>query len=92
MLLLCIVVGIIGGVRLRPTVRRDRRRVYGLLLRRGVPLPAPFVPDSRLVYERDDLAGGPRSKGGVDDVPLRENFRHDITPQGFVVPGSTGKD
>ena len=39
------------------------------LLRRGVPLPAPFVPDSRLVYARDDLAGGPRSKGGVDDAP-----------------------
>lgn len=34
----------------------------------------------------------PWAKGGVDDVPLRENFRHDITPQGFVVPGSTGKD
>ena len=39
------------------------------LLRRGVPLPAPFVPDSRLVYARDDLAGGPRSQGGVDDAP-----------------------
>ena len=34
----------------------------------------------------------PWAKGGVDDVPLREDFRHDITPQGFVVPGSTGKD
>ena len=27
------------------------------------------MPDSRLVYARDDLAGGPRSKGGVDDAP-----------------------
>ena len=34
-----------------------------------IELPAPFVPDSRLVYARDDLAGGPRSKGGVDDAP-----------------------
>ena len=35
------------------------------LLRRGVPLPAPFVPDSRLVYARDDLAPRERSDGAA---------------------------
>ncbi len=34
----------------------------------------------------------PWAEGGVDDVPLHKRFRHELTPHGFVVPGSTGKD
>lgn len=34
----------------------------------------------------------PWAKGGVDDVPLRKNFRHDLTPRGFVVPAPPRKD
>lgn len=34
----------------------------------------------------------PWAKGGVDDVPLRPGFRHGITPHGFVVPATPGKD
>ena len=32
----------------------------------------------------------PWAQGGIDDVPLREGFRHELTRHGFVVPG--GKD
>ncbi|WP_308492448.1 membrane protein insertion efficiency factor YidD [Microbacterium terrisoli] len=28
----------------------------------------------------------PWAAGGVDDVPLHRNFRHELTPHGFVVP------
>ena len=28
----------------------------------------------------------PWARGGVDDVPLRAHFRHDLTRYGFVVP------
>lgn len=28
----------------------------------------------------------PWAAGGVDDVPLRDDFRYDLTPRGFVVP------
>lgn len=34
----------------------------------------------------------PWAKGGVDDVPLRKNFRYALTPRGFVVPTPSGKD
>lgn len=34
----------------------------------------------------------PWAKGGVDDVPLRKNFRYELTPRGFVVPGPLRKD
>lgn len=34
----------------------------------------------------------PWAQGGVDDVPLRRNFRYAITRRGFVVPSPTGKD
>jgi len=32
------------------------------------------------------LRCNPWSHGGVDDVPLHTNFRHALTPRGFVVP------
>lgn len=32
------------------------------------------------------LRCNPWSRGGVDDVPPRLNFRHSLTPRGFVVP------
>ena len=32
----------------------------------------------------------PWARGGIDDVPLHENFRHELTRFGFVVP-STGE-
>jgi putative membrane protein insertion efficiency factor len=32
------------------------------------------------------LRCNPWSHGGVDDVPLHKNFRHALTPRGFVVP------
>ena len=28
----------------------------------------------------------PWAAGGIDDVPLHRDFRHDLTPHGFVVP------
>jgi len=28
----------------------------------------------------------PWTAGGIDDVPLRDDFRFDLTPRGFVVP------
>ena len=28
----------------------------------------------------------PWASGGIDDVPLRDDFRFDLTPRGFVVP------
>jgi uncharacterized protein len=28
----------------------------------------------------------PWAKGGIDDVPLRKNFRYELTHHGFVVP------
>jgi len=28
----------------------------------------------------------PWAQGGIDDVPLRDDFRHGLTPRGFVVP------
>ena len=28
----------------------------------------------------------PWAQGGIDDVPLRDDFRYDLTPRGFVVP------
>ncbi len=28
----------------------------------------------------------PWAAGGVDDVPLHRDFRHELTPHGFVVP------
>ena len=64
------------------------------LLRRGVPLPAPFVPDSRLVYARDDLAGGPRSKGGVDDAPAEgaADGEATIDVSGWAFHGGGWKD
>ncbi|GAB3603258.1 hypothetical protein GCM10027411_14390 [Microbacterium aureliae] len=34
----------------------------------------------------------PWAQGGVDDVPLHPDFRHELTPHGFVVPGATRKD
>lgn len=34
----------------------------------------------------------PWAVGGVDDVPLHRDFRHALTPHGFVVPVPTGKD
>lgn len=34
----------------------------------------------------------PWAAGGVDDVPPHKNFRHALTPHGFVVPAPTGKD
>ncbi|GAA3637470.1 hypothetical protein GCM10022200_20990 [Microbacterium awajiense] len=34
----------------------------------------------------------PWAVGGVDDVPLHSDFRHELTPRGFVVPGSPRKD
>lgn len=34
----------------------------------------------------------PWAVGGVDDVPLREDFRHELTRHGFVVPSSPRKD
>ncbi|MDE0546295.1 membrane protein insertion efficiency factor YidD [Microbacterium sp. C7(2022)] len=34
----------------------------------------------------------PWAQGGVDDVPAHKNFRHALTPHGFVVPSPTGKD
>lgn len=34
----------------------------------------------------------PWAVGGVDDVPAHSHFRHALTPHGFVVPNSTGKD
>jgi putative component of membrane protein insertase Oxa1/YidC/SpoIIIJ protein YidD len=34
----------------------------------------------------------PWARGGVDEVPLRKNFRYDLTPHGFVVPVSPRKD
>ncbi|MEZ3160647.1 membrane protein insertion efficiency factor YidD [Microbacterium sp. BWT-B31] len=34
----------------------------------------------------------PWAKGGVDDVPLRKNFRYGLTRRGFVVPAPPGKD
>jgi putative membrane protein insertion efficiency factor len=30
----------------------------------------------------------PWARGGVDDVPLHRNFRHELTPHGFVVPAT----
>ena len=34
----------------------------------------------------------PWAAGGVDDVPLRKNFRYELTPRGFVVPIPLRKD
>lgn len=34
----------------------------------------------------------PWAEGGVDDVPAHSNFRHALTPHGFVVPAPTRKD
>ena len=34
----------------------------------------------------------PWATGGVDDVPAHRDFRHALTPHGFVVPVPTGKD
>lgn len=34
----------------------------------------------------------PWAKGGIDDVPPREDFRYDLTRHGFVVPLPSGKD
>lgn len=34
----------------------------------------------------------PWARGGIDDVPLRVNFRNDLTPRGFVVPSPLRKD
>ena len=34
----------------------------------------------------------PWAVGGIDDVPLRKNFRYQLTRHGFVVPGASGKD
>jgi len=34
----------------------------------------------------------PWAKGGIDDVPPHKNFRHALTPHGFVVPTPPGKD
>lgn len=34
----------------------------------------------------------PWAQGGIDDVPARRNFRYGLTPRGFVVPASSGKD
>jgi uncharacterized protein len=34
----------------------------------------------------------PWAEGGVDDVPLHPDFRHGLTPHGFVVPAPSGKD
>lgn len=34
----------------------------------------------------------PWAAGGVDDVPAHSHFRHALTPHGFVVPASIGKD
>jgi putative membrane protein insertion efficiency factor len=34
----------------------------------------------------------PWAVGGVDDVTPHANFRHALTPHGFVVPSPTGKD
>ncbi|WP_214467430.1 membrane protein insertion efficiency factor YidD [Microbacterium flavescens] len=34
----------------------------------------------------------PWAVGGVDDVPPHANFRHALTPRGFVVPVPSGKD
>lgn len=30
----------------------------------------------------------PWAQGGIDDVPPHANFRHELTPHGFVVPSS----
>ena len=38
------------------------------------------------------LRCNPWTRGGVDDVPAHPRFRHGLTPHGFVVPVSTGKD
>ena len=32
----------------------------------------------------------PWARGGIDDVPLHRNFRHELTRHGFVVPPSSG--
>lgn len=34
----------------------------------------------------------PWAAGGIDDVRPHKNFRHELTPHGFVVPGFPGKD
>lgn len=34
----------------------------------------------------------PWAVGGVDDVRPHNDFRHDLTPRGFVVPSPTRKD
>jgi putative membrane protein insertion efficiency factor len=34
----------------------------------------------------------PWAVGGVDDVPPHQNFRHELTRHGYVVPAPTGKD
>lgn len=34
----------------------------------------------------------PWAAGGIDDVPSHRNFRYGLTPRGFVVPASSGKD
>ncbi len=34
----------------------------------------------------------PWARGGVDDVPLHEDFRYELTPRGFVVPTPLRKD
>lgn len=28
----------------------------------------------------------PWAQGGIDDVPLRDDFRYELTPRGFVMP------
>lgn len=33
----------------------------------------------------------PWARGGVDDVPLHRNFRHELTRHGFVVPATDGR-
>lgn len=32
----------------------------------------------------------PWARGGIDDVPLHRNFRHELTRHGFVVPSPDG--
>ncbi|MBN9216176.1 MAG: membrane protein insertion efficiency factor YidD [Microbacterium sp. SCN 70-200] len=32
----------------------------------------------------------PWAQGGIDDVPLHRNFRHELTRHGFVVPPARG--
>ena len=34
----------------------------------------------------------PWAEGGIDDVPPHKNFRYELTPWGFVVPGPLRKD